>query len=187
MRKLALAVRHVHFESLGTLERELADKGYTLRYFDVAVQDVAFIDPSDADLLVILGGPIRASHSDRYPFLARELSLIKARLKAHKPLLGIGLGAQLIAMALGSRVAPAGKAEIAFKTLALTDAGRTSVLHHLQDVPVLHWQWDAFEVPSQAQLLASTAAGHQAFSFASNVLALQFHLEAIPATTLSHG
>jgi len=176
--KSAIAIRHVHFETLGTFERELAETGYALSYADATYQDVALIDPLKPDLLVVLGGPIGAYETDAYPFLRKELSLIKARLDAGLPLLGICLGAQLIAASLGVKVAPTGVKEIGFAPLTLTEAGARSPLRHLAGVSVLHWHGDAFEVPERAELLATTTICNQAFSIGANVLAVQFHPEA---------
>jgi GMP synthase (glutamine-hydrolysing) len=114
-----------------------------------------------------------------YPFLATETELIKARLAAGRPTLGICLGAQLMARALGARVYPGTTKEIGWGELTLTAAGADSCLKHLQDVPVLHWHGDTFDLPEGARHLASTAvASHQAFTVGDHALALQFHAEA---------
>jgi GMP synthase (glutamine-hydrolysing) len=178
MTRRALALRHVHFETLGTFEQPLADAGFALDYIDVGQCDLATVDPLAADLLVVLGGPIGVYETTAYPFLEQELALIKARLSAGTPLLGICLGSQLIAAALGARVAPSGTKEIGFAPPALTDAGRKSPLRHLAEVPVLHWHGDAFELPHGATLLATTAVANQAFAIGANMLGLQFHPEA---------
>lgn len=178
MTRRALALRHVHFETLGTFEQPLADAGYTLDYLDVGQRDLTAVDPTAPDLLVVLGGPIGVYETRAYPFLEQELALIKARLSAGAPLLGICLGSQLIAAALGARVAPSGTKEIGFAPVVLTDAGRRSPLRHLADVSVLHWHGDAFDLPPGAALLATTAVANQAFAIGANVLGLQFHPEA---------
>jgi len=181
-----IALRHVNFETLGTFERPLTDAGYTLTYVDVATEDISRIDPTSPDLLVVLGGPIGVYETDIYPFLLAELHLIKQRLDAGLPILGICLGAQLIAAALGARVAATGTKEIGFAPLALTDEGATSALRHLAGVPVLHWHGDAFDVPTQAKLLATTPIANQAFSIGPQVLGLQFHPEADTQHGLEH-
>ncbi|WP_048647109.1 glutamine amidotransferase [Nitratireductor soli] len=182
--KTALAVRHVHFESLGTLEFELEQAGYELRYVDVASEDIALIDPVSCDLLAILGGPIGVYDTQTYPFVQAELAFIKARLSADLPTLGICLGAQLIAAALGARVAPTGVKEIGFAPIDLTKAGEHSPLRHLAGCPVLHWHGDAFDLPTGTELLATTKTANQAFAAGPNILALQFHLEADTSTDL---
>ena len=118
MTKTLLAIRHVAFEDLGGFEAPLKDAGYAIRYADMGVDDVAgFGDP---DLLVVLGGPIGAYEDDLYPWLKDEIAAIAARLQAQRPTLGICLGAQLMARALGARVYPGPAKEIGWKPLDLT-------------------------------------------------------------------
>lgn len=183
-KKSALAIRHVHFEALGNFASELAAAGYEYGYADVGYGQLLGLDPLKPDLLIILGGPIGVYETETYPFLADELSLIKARLEAGRPILGVCLGAQLIAAALGAKVAPARIKEIGFAPLTLTDAGMRSPLRHLAGVAVLHWHGDAFEIPRRAELLALTVIAKQAFSIGANVLALQFHPEIDPINDL---
>ena len=174
-----VAIRHIHFEDLGTLEPLLRERGHAVRYIDATVDDLVGLDARAPDLLVMLGGPIGAFDDSVHPFLAAELDLVGRRLAARRPLLGICLGAQLIARALGARVYPLGVKEIGFGTIDLTAEGRSSALAALADVPVLHWHGDQFDIPPGAVRLAGTAVGrNQAFSLGAQVLGLQFHLEA---------
>ncbi|PCF95642.1 glutamine amidotransferase [Vreelandella nigrificans] len=175
--KTAIALRHLHFEGVGTLDTVLSDQGYALHYLDPAIDDIDGIQ--DADLLIVLGGPIGAYDEQIYPFLKDELAVVRQRLDAGKPLLGICLGAQLIARALGAKVYPLGVKEIGFSPVTLTTDGQESVLAALGEAPVLHWHGDQFDIPTGGVHLASTPIGaNQAFSLGSNVLGLQFHLEA---------
>jgi GMP synthase (glutamine-hydrolysing) len=98
-------------------------------------------------------------------------------LKAGKPTLGVCLGGQLIAAALGAKVAPGPVREVGFAPVALTTAGRASPLAALAAAPVLHWHGDGFDVPESAELLAETTHFPQAFSVGASVLALQCHPE----------
>ncbi|BCH21733.1 GMP synthase [Mesorhizobium sp. L-8-10] len=183
--KTAVAIRHVHFEDLGTLEAVLAGAGYKLLYHDVGVVDLSAIDPLRPDLLVVLGGPVGVYDADAYPFLDLEKDMLAMRLAAGRPTFGICLGAQLIAAALGARVAPTSLKEIGFSELALTAAGSAGPLRHLEGTAVLHWHGDAFAIPDGASHLAATAAcANQAFALGPNVLALQFHAEAQACTGL---
>lgn len=175
----ALVIRHVHFEDLGLLEALLLSRGYEIRYHDVAEPLVAPLAlPS---LLIVLGGPIGAFDDSDYPFLRDELHLIKRQLDAQQPILGICLGAQLLARALGANVQAMAAKEIGFAPLSLTPAGEASELGALAGVPVLHWHGDQFAVPAGARLLAETSACPQAFAFGEHALGLQFHLEVQPA------
>ena len=176
--KSCLAIRHVAFEDLGAFEPVLRDAGYQVVYRDAGWDDLARIDPLTPDLMVVLGGPIGAYDGALYPFLEDELRLIGARLAAGTPLLGLCLGAQLMARALGARVAPnpAGK-EIGWAPLGLTAAGQASPLGELGDLPVLHWHGDVFDLPAGCLPLASTGpTPNQAFRH-GRALALQFHPE----------
>lgn len=176
--KSAKAIRHVAFESLGTFEEELIRAGYAIDYVDAAIHDLSTIDPAEPDLLVVLGGPIGVYETDAYPCLRDELAIVKARLDAGMPLLGICLGAQIVAAAMGANVAPTGVKEIGFASIDLTAVGAQGPLRFLEEVPVLHWHGDAFALPAGADLLATTPAANQAFSAGRNVLGLQFHAEA---------
>ncbi|WNL46181.1 glutamine amidotransferase [Dyella sp. BiH032] len=178
MTRTALAIRHVAFEDLGLLAPLLAERGYDVRYAEAGVDAIGAADVTAVDLLVVLGGPIGVYERERYPFLVEEQAAIAARLAARRPTLGICLGAQLMAQALGAEVAPTGRAEIGFGPLSLTDDGRASVLQAIGDVPVLHWHGDQFAIPAGAQRLAQTPGfPNQAFALGRHALGLQFHLE----------
>lgn len=175
----ALAVRHVAFEDMGILAPLLVERGYDLRYIEAGVDPLDAHSLLAADLAVILGGPIGVYETDRYPFLSGELQAIAMRLQQGKPTLGICLGAQLMARALGAEVKSTGRVEIGYAPLTLTEQGCDSVLRDIAAVPVLHWHGDQFAIPDGAVRLAETPGfPNQAFSIGSKVLGLQFHLEA---------
>jgi len=174
-----IALRHVAFEDLGLLAPLLAKRGHEVRYVDVPTADLEDFDPLTPDLLVVLGGPIGVYENHLYPFLDTETELLARRLAARRPTLGICLGSQLMAKALGARVYPSGVKEIGWATLTLTPEGRDSPLRHLDSTPVLHWHGDTFDLPEGAERLASTAVcKNQAFRIGDAALALQFHIEA---------
>ncbi len=184
MKKTILALRHVHFEDLGSFEGVFERAGYDIQYCDMAIDHPMRI--STPDILVVLGGPIAAYDTEHYPLLLNELELIATRLASGLPTLGICLGAQLMARALGARVYPMPAKEIGWAPLELSRAGGEDMLAPLKDIPVLHWHGDTFDLPTEAVHLASTAVcQNQAFSFGKHALALQFHPE-IAASRFEH-
>ncbi len=183
-RKNAVAIRHVEFEDLGSFALPLRDAGYELVYVDAGVDDIGAVASSDPDLLVVLGGPIGAYEEHEYPFLNTELNILTERLSANRPTLGICLGAQLMARALGARVYPGPSKEIGWAAINLTLAGLAGPLHHLDGNRVIHWHGDTFDLPDGCELLGSTTlCPNQAFARGPNILALQFHPE-ITATSM---
>jgi GMP synthase (glutamine-hydrolysing) len=181
MPRTAIALRHVAFEDLGLIEPMLIALGWRVEYRDATLDDLT--DPAfqTVDLLAVLGGPVGVYESDIYPFLAPETAMVEQRLAAGKPVLGICLGAQLMAQALGARVYFGGVKEIGFGAVTLSEAGKSSVLAPLADphAAVLHWHGDTFDLPPGAVRLASNGNyPNQAFALGAGALALQFHLEA---------
>jgi len=179
--KQAVAISHVAFEDMGSFAVVLEQAGYSLRYLEAGWDDLTSLDPLAPDLLVVLGGPIGAYEEELYPFIEAELNIIRQRLAARRPLLGICLGAQLMARAMGARVYAGGNGkEIGWSPLQLTEAGMHSPLRYLaaENTSVLHWHGDTFDLPEGAALLASTAQyPHQAFAIGNHALGLQFHPE----------
>ena len=177
--KTTLAIRHLGFEHLGVWHAALESRGFAICYVDPTAEDLDALDAAEPDLLIVLGAPIGAFDDDLYPFLTSEVRLIERRLATGRPLLGICLGAQLMARTLGAKVAPMAEKEIGYTPLMLTEAGEQSPLAALADWPVLHWHGDQFDLPAGATLLAATEhCPHQAYAIGRNVLGLQCHLEA---------
>jgi GMP synthase (glutamine-hydrolysing) len=174
--KHAVAIRHVGFEDAGTLEPVLKERGIDLSYLEAGVDDLT--PAKDADLLVVLGGPIGIYEVDRYPFLKRELSVIEAAVKQGVPAIGICLGCQALAAVLAARVYPGKQKELGWDEMTLTKEGKASPLGAIDGVRVLNWHGDTFDLPVGATRLASTAiTPNQAFIYGPKVLALQFHVE----------
>ncbi len=131
--------------------------------------------------LIVMGGPMGVSDVDEHPHLARELALVEAMVRAGRPLLGVCLGAQLLAAALGARVYRGTFEEIGPGAVTLTEEGRNDPVlgaSGLIELPVVHWHSETFDLPRGATLLASSVAyPHQAFRVGSRAYGLQFHVE----------
>ncbi len=171
--------QHVPFEGLGNIEGWIAGRGHSLsRTLFFQGEKPPRID--DIDWLIVMGGPMGVYEKNKHPWLAGEIDFIEAAIKKGKRVLGICLGAQLIAAALGAKVYPNKYKEIGWFPITLTPEGKDSRL--LRGLPaeilVYHWHGDTFDLPPGAIHLAESAAcRHQAFSFGERVLALQFHLD----------
>jgi len=176
----ALAIRHVPFEDLGSFASVLRERGFAVAYRDAGLDDLGAPDLVDADLLIVLGGPIGVYETRDYPFLKGEIAVVERRLRAGRPVLGLCLGAQIMAKALGARVFNGKRKELGWSPLELTDSGRKSALAELGGrTAVLHWHGDTFDLPREAELLASTRLyANQAFAWRRYALGLQFHVEA---------
>ncbi|HET7308038.1 MAG TPA: glutamine amidotransferase [Gammaproteobacteria bacterium] len=179
--RTAAVIRHIAFEDAASLGRPLAAAGFEMHYLDASSGRIDVDTAVEADLLVVLGGPIGVGNLNEFPVLHQEIDAIRQRLDDTRPILGICLGAQLIAHALGARIT-SGAPEIGWTPLTLTTQGREGPLRHF-DIPVLHWHNDRSELPADATCLASTASTpNQAFAW-RNTLAMQFHPE-VTATGL---
>ena len=179
MRRL-LVFQHVPYEILGNLDPLLRDAGFRIRYVNFGRQPDAKPDLSRYHGLIVLGGPMNCDQSDRYPHLATEIEAIRAAIDAGKPVLGICLGAQLIARALGARVEPNATKEIGWYPLQPTAAGREDPLFKFftDTQMIFQWHGDTFAIPSGATHLATSPdCSNQAFRYGDNVYGLQFHLE----------
>jgi GMP synthase (glutamine-hydrolysing) len=183
--KMVNVIRHLEFEDLASFTSVLQAKDIGINYIeaaDFALQpdDLSQIDALSDDLLIILGAPISVNDNAMFPFIDAEINLLKQRLAADKPTLGICLGAQLIASALGADIFPGKEKEIGWYPLNLTVAGKDSALRYLsaEHCSMLHWHGETFDLPADAVLLASSEKyPNQAFSYGDNILALQFHPE----------
>lgn len=178
--KTAWAIRHVSFEDLGVLAPLLSERSYAIRYIEALHEDLSELDGTHPDLLIVLGGPMGATETERYPFLAHEARWLQQRRALLRPSLGICLGAQVLAVSAGGDVAAMPRKEIGLGPLTLSPAGHSSCLQPLAGgTHVLHWHGDAIRLPADATVLASTdVCAVQAFELPGHALGLQCHLEA---------
>ncbi len=170
-------LQHVPFEGLGSIEPWLLQHGYTItctRLFD----SEPLPDIDDVDFLIVMGGPMSVNDEDDYPWLATEKTFISRFIKSEKPVLGICLGAQLIAVAMGAEVFANSEKEIGwFPIEAIRPAGH-EVFQFPTTNQVFHWHGETFHLPDGAVRLAkSDACDNQAFQLGDHVIGLQFHLE----------
>lgn len=181
----ALALRHSPHVNLDLVGEWLTRRGYETRVIDPPKGDLNGAQDAvrEADMLVILGGAMGVYETGAHPWISDEIPLVRARLDAGKPTLGLCLGAQMMAAALGARVykGAAGN-EIGWPRIFLTEAGKRSALAPLDGLGVMQWHGDSFDLPPGAVRLArNDAYENQAFSYGKHGLALQFHLETTAA------
>lgn len=172
-------LQHVPFEGLANIAIWAGEHGHSItgtRLF--ASEPLPSLD--DFDMLVVLGGPMNVDQHDLYPWLPGEKHFIRQATESEKSILGICLGAQLLARVLGAEVKPNLHKEIGWFPISLTEEGKKSSF--FADFPnsfdAFHWHGDRFEIPIGASRLAeSHACPNQAFRYGDRILGLQFHLE----------
>ncbi len=163
------------------MEGTLQAHGFAYDYADLYQTSAAEPPVHNADALIFLGGSMSAN--DDLSYISRELDHLRTAVQRGRPVLGICLGAQLIAKALGASVYPNVAREIGWAPVSFTGAAQSDVVFHgLHTEMIFHWHGETFDVPKGAELLASSSAcRHQAFRWGDRVYGLQFHLEATPA------
>ncbi len=173
-------IQHVPFEGIGAIAQWAAARGHEVTGTPVYLE--AFPHPGEFEMLVVMGGPMSIHQEREFPWLAQEKRFIRAAIDDGKRVLGICLGAQLLADALGGEVMRGPEPEIGWYPVELTDEGRASTVFGVLPArfEALHWHGDTFIIPPGAVLTAGSAlTPHQCFEYdAGRVVALQFHLEA---------
>jgi GMP synthase (glutamine-hydrolysing) len=175
-----LVFQHVAAEPLGTLDRLIRRRGHRIRFANFERQPDFEPNLDRYRGLVVLGGPMNVEDQAQRPHLRTELRAIERMLEQGKPVLGICLGAQLLAHVLGAPIRRHHEPEIGWYPLRTTDAGRADpVLSPLgESTPVFQWHRYSFEVPRDAVHLARTdGCEQQAFRYGDNAYGFQFHLE----------
>ena len=171
-------LQHVPFEGLGGIEKWAGRNGYERSVTRLFAGD-PFPEPESFAMLVVMGGPMGIYDDTLYPWLASEKKFLKSVIEADKPVLGICLGAQLLADVLGAEVRANKEKEIGWFPVVRADAvpeKLNEILPRMQTV--FHWHGDTFDLPQHSRgLYASKGCRNQAFVYRDRVLALQFHLE----------
>lgn len=173
-------LQHVPFEGLGSIEPWLLNAGYEIsntQFFNSGV--LPSID--EIDLLVVMGGPMSVNDETEHPWLVKEKKFIKSIIEAGKPVLGICLGAQLIANSMGGEVFTNPEKEIGWFPVQSVEPESSFVFRFPEETEVFHWHGETFSLPTDAiQIAKSKGCNNQAFQIGSNVIGLQFHLETTP-------
>lgn len=171
--------QHVSFEGLGSIENWVTENEYPLTVTQFFKEGWQIPTINDIDFLIVMGGPMGVYDYVEFPFLTEEKAFIKEFIRAGKRVLGVCLGAQLIAAALGKEVYPnGGLKEIGW--MPINKVGDSAIFNDFpENVNVLHWHGDTFDLPGGAELIYSTdACRNQAFVIDNRVVGLQFHFEA---------
>lgn len=169
---------HVPFEDAANIGLWAADRGHSLSYTRL-FDGQTLPDVTSFDMLAIMGGPMNIYEHDAYPWLVAEKAFIKQAIDAGKKVIGVCLGAQLIADVLGGKVTVGTHKEIGWHTITQTPQASDSLFAALpKEMTVFQWHGDTFSIPPSATHIASSdVCDNQAFQVGQNVLALQFHLE----------
>jgi GMP synthase-like glutamine amidotransferase len=175
-------LQHVPFEGLGSIESWLQSAGYSITSTKLyEANELPGIDT--LDLLVIMGGPMSVNDTTDYPWLAKEKEFIKLVIESGKPVLGICLGAQLIASSLGAEIYPNPVKEIGWFPIQAVESDNNGLFQFPEEAEVFHWHGETFDLPSGASRIAhSKVCSNQAFQIGANLIGLQFHLETTPAS-----
>lgn len=180
----AIVFRHTNSEGLGSVSQALEKAGVDYRFIDTFREDFEDFDPFSSEILIVLGGAMGVYQAEHYPFLYDEMKYIEKRIEKNFPVLGICLGAQMIAKVLGADVYPGEPGgERGWFDMHITQEGKTSPVDHFckTRTKMVCWHGDTFDLPENAVRLASSDMyENQAFSYSENILGVQFHPEATP-------
>lgn len=173
-------LQHVSFENPGTIAEWTALNNHTISYTAFFERNFTLPAVNEFDVLLIMGGYMNVDEEDKFPWLAQEKEFIRQAIDSGKKVIGICLGSQLIASALGNKVYSGTEKEIGFFPIQFTEKALKHPLfnHFTNPYTVFHWHGDTFNLPEDAELIATTnICKHQAFLIEDKVLGFQFHFE----------
>lgn len=174
-------LQHVPFEGLGSIEPWLLARGCEITATRFYEDSGGLPRLEEIDLLVVMGGPMSVNDEAAWPWLVREKAFVREAIAAGKPVLGICLGAQMIASALGAKVYPNSEKEIGWFPIEAVPGEVADLFHFPSQAAVFHWHGETFDLPEGAVRLArSTGCENQAFQLGPRAIGLQFHLETTP-------
>jgi len=176
-------LQHVPFEGLGSIRTWLRNAGYktsSTKFYESA--DLP--SPDEIDLLVIMGGSMSSNDEEEFPWLPLEKKFLREVIESDKPVLGVCLGAQLIASVMGGEISPNPVKEIGWFPIRPVPASSNIPFAFPETIKVLHWHSETFSLPPGAIRIAeSSGCRNQAFQIGKTVIGLQFHLEITPEST----
>ena len=179
-----LAIQHVSHERIGTFEEAFKTAGCPVRTCNVAEPTVQWPCLNEVSGIVVMGGPQSVSQQSTYPWISRELELLREAIRRRLPILGVCLGAQMLAAALGAKVTKSPQKEIGWYPVMREPGARGDLLYEIfgQTETVFQWHGDTFALPRGAVRLASSPlCPEQAFRSGNDIYGLQFHVEVTEA------
>jgi len=181
---MIVIIKHISIEGPGIIGEFLKNIPWEVKTFEL---DKGVRLPEDLcgiNAIISLGGPMSVYEEEKYPFLKVEDKFLKKAIKEEIPILGICLGAQLLAKACGAKVKKAEQEEIGWYKVSLTEDGKRDLLFRglSKELDVFEWHGDTFEIPNNGTLLASSNyCKNQSFRYGRNVYGFQFHIEVTPS------
>lgn len=179
-----IVLQHAECEGLGAIQQVLDKKNIRAKYIRSFAGEPVPEKLGEASGLIVMGGPMGVYEQDKYPFLRNELNLIGRTVADEKPVLGVCLGSQLLAAALGAKVTAGPRKEIGWYPVQVSEEAKHDPLWITvpREFTAFHWHGDIFNLPDGAVRLASSALTEtQAYRYGSNAYGFLFHLEVTPS------